>query len=176
MEAETKAKEGSSETVPAAAPTKSCPASKVRRRVGDYSLLETDVQDQPFEFYQLLHRECPVYRMPETNFYIVSRYEDVRRIARDTEDVPESNSRPAGPRRRAGRHLSVGPAGTRLAERSNASALRRRAVMRAIANWWSAVFTPARVREIIPRLEQLAHQIIDRFIDRGECELSANSR
>jgi cytochrome P450 len=56
----------------------------VRRGVGDYSLLETDVQDQPFEFYQLLHHDCPVYRMPETNFYIVSRYEDARRVARDT--------------------------------------------------------------------------------------------
>jgi cytochrome P450 len=33
------------------------------------------------------------------------------------------------------------------------------------------VFTPKRVREILPQIEALAHQLIDRFIDNGSCEL-----
>lgn len=169
MEAETKANEGSSETAPAAAPTESCPASKLRRRVGDYSLLETDVQDQPFEFYQLLHRECPVYRMPETNFYIVSRYEDVRRIARDPKTF--LNQIPAR-QGLAGERDAIYQSVLRERGWPNVPTLQRcdgeqHARHRKLVE---RVFTPARVREITPHLERLAHQIVDRFIDRGECE------
>lgn len=152
--------------VPAA--TETCPM-KTRHGVGDYSLLETDVQDQPFEFYQLLHRECPVYRMPETNFYIVSRYDDVRRVARDTKTF--LNQIPAR-QGLAGERDAIYQSVLRERGWPNVPTLQRcdgeqHARHRKLVE---RVFTPARVREVTPHLEQLANQIIDRFIDRGECE------
>ncbi|MDO8279432.1 MAG: hypothetical protein Q7T63_15045, partial [Burkholderiaceae bacterium] len=53
------------------------------RTVDDYSLMDPAVQDNPFEFYDLLQKERPVYRMPETGFYVVTRYEDVRKVVSD---------------------------------------------------------------------------------------------
>ncbi len=142
---------------------------KLRQGVTDYSLLDTDVQDQPFAFYQLLHRECPVYRMPETNFYIVSRYEDARRVARDTKTfLNQIPARQGLAGERDAIYQSV------LKERGwpNVPTLQRcdgerHARHRKLVE---RVFTPARVRDLTPRLEQLSHQIIDRFIDRGACE------
>jgi cytochrome P450 len=163
------AKDGSSEKMASTAPPAACPMSKVRKSVSDYSLLDTDVQDQPFEFYQVLHRECPVYQMPETNFYIISRYEDARRVARD--NATFLNQIPAR-QGLAGERDAIYQSVLRQRGWPNVPTLQRcdgeqHSRHRKLVE---RVFTPARVREITPRLEQLAHQIIDRFIDRGECE------
>ena len=42
----------------------------------DYSLIDEDVQKCPFPFYKAMRTQCPVYEMPETGFYIVSKHED----------------------------------------------------------------------------------------------------
>ena len=44
----------------------------------DNSFLDPAVQDNPFESYATLREQCPVYRVPETGLYMVTRYEDVR--------------------------------------------------------------------------------------------------
>jgi cytochrome P450 len=139
------------------------------RPISEYSLLDPDLQDYPFEFYNRLHEEQPVYFMPESGFYIVTRFEDVRALLRD--NVNYTNSIPP-------RH---GLAGERdslyqsvLAEKgwANVPTLNRvdgeaHARYRKLVD---RVFTPKRVRELAPRIEQITNQIIDRFIDRGECE------
>ena len=169
MGSENDATEASSKQTAAPSATETCPMSKVRKNISDYSLLDTGVQDQPFEFYQLLQQECPVYRMPETNFYIVSRYDDARRVARDTTTF--LNQIPAR-QGLAGERDAIYQSVLRERGWPNVPTLQRcdgeqHARHRKLVE---RVFTPARVREMTPRLEQLAHQIIDRFIDRGECE------
>jgi cytochrome P450 len=146
-------------------------AEKVRG-IGDYSLLDADVQDQPFEFYQRLHKECPVYRMPETNFYIISRYDDAQRVARDTKrflnEIPLKQGL-AGQRQEL--YQSVlkdhGWAQVPTLQRCDGErhARHRKLVER--------VFSLRRVRELTPRLNELSNQIIDRFIDRGQCEFKS---
>ena len=42
----------------------------------DNSFLDPAVQDDPFESYAALREQCPVYRVPETGLYMVTRYED----------------------------------------------------------------------------------------------------
>ena len=57
----------------------------------DNSFLDPAVQDDPFESYATLREQCPVYRVPETGLYMVTRYEDVR----ETLTNPETfSSRP----------------------------------------------------------------------------------
>jgi len=48
------------------------------RHVDDYSFLDPKVQSDPYEFYDTLHHECPVYQMPETGMYMVTKYDDLR--------------------------------------------------------------------------------------------------
>ena len=42
------------------------------------SLMDPAVQSCPWSFYRELHASCPVYRMPETGFYLVTTWEDCR--------------------------------------------------------------------------------------------------
>ena len=56
-----------------------------KKALSAYSLLDNRVQSDPYEFYSLLHEKCPIYQMPETGIYVVTKYEDVRAILLDTE-------------------------------------------------------------------------------------------
>jgi cytochrome P450 len=139
------------------------------RPLEEYSFLDPQVQDQPFALYEKLHRECPVYRMPENGFYIVSRYDDVREVTRDTETF--RNGIP--PRQGlAGERDALYQSVLREKGWPNEPTLNRcdGAVHTRYRKLVDRVFTPKRVRDLTPRLDELANQIIDRFIDRGECE------
>jgi cytochrome P450 len=46
------------------------------KRPSDFSLIDPKVQECPYEFYASMRTQDPVYQMPETGFYIVSRYAD----------------------------------------------------------------------------------------------------
>jgi cytochrome P450 len=48
-------------------------------------LLDPAVQSNPFACYQHLREHQPVFRMPATGFYVLTRYEDLRTVLRDTE-------------------------------------------------------------------------------------------
>ena len=142
------------------------------RAISDYSLLDPMVQALPWEFYQKLHEEQPVYRMPETGIFVVSRYDDVRAVLLDTttysnvilamEALQGDNGRryQAILKEKGWEHVHV-------LHRTDPPkhSMHRRLVDR--------VFSPKRVKEILPQIEALAHQLIDSFIDRGSCELIA---
>ena len=51
----------------------------------EYSMLDPNVASDPYEFYQALHEQNPVYQMPETGAYVVTRYDDLRQVLRDYE-------------------------------------------------------------------------------------------
>ena len=53
--------------------------------VKDFSMLDPMVSSDPFEFYDLLHRESPVYKIPETGMYVITKYDDIRQALRDFE-------------------------------------------------------------------------------------------
>ena len=61
-------------------PSRTCPVS-----IESTSLLDEKILADPWEFYAQLHAECPVYKMPETGIYVVTKHEDVASIMRDTE-------------------------------------------------------------------------------------------
>ncbi len=138
----------------------------------ELSLMSPDVQSCPWEFYRQLHEHCPVYRMPETGFYLVTKWDDVRALLADT-DTFSSQASPgkdlqrerAELRRRmlAERgwvyrptlHRTDPPEHTRF----------RRLVNRA--------FSPRRVRELSPHIIEVTNGLIDAFAARGECEFFA---
>ena len=49
-------------------------------RVEDHSLMDPEIQESPFAYYHALHEQAPVYRMPDTGAYLVSRYRDVQTV------------------------------------------------------------------------------------------------
>ena len=51
----------------------------------DYEPASPEVKQDPYPFYEAMRRESPVYRIPSTGFYAVSRYDDVMRVLKDPE-------------------------------------------------------------------------------------------
>ena len=124
------------------------------------SLMDPDVQSCPWSFYRELHATCPVHRMPETGFYLVTTWEDCRDVLADPATFSSQSNISKGlqaelseRRRRA------------LAERgwSHRSTLHRtdppeHTRYRRMVN---RVFSPRRVRELVPHIEDVVHQLID---------------
>lgn len=48
----------------------------------DIDLFDAAVQCDPYEAYQVLRDEAPVWRMPQTGWYVVTRYADVAEVVR----------------------------------------------------------------------------------------------
>lgn len=135
-------------------------------------LLDPAVQRDPFPHYRRLREHDPVLRMPESGFYVLTRYEDVRAVLRDTEtfsntlDLADLSGEQA---RRLGALFNE-----RLAEKGWAhvptlhqSDPPEHTRYRRLLN---RVFSPGRVRAMVPDVERICHQLIDAFIDRGRCE------
>jgi len=147
-----------------------CPFSGAQSRsVDSYSLMDPAVQDDPFEFYEVLQEQQPVYRMPETGFYVVTRYEDVRRVVMDPKSFSNDLVREKefqGERYKI--HSQV------LAEKGwpLMQTLQRTdpPVHGRYRRLLDKIFTPRQVQELKPRIEAIVNQLIDGFIDKGECE------
>jgi cytochrome P450 len=54
------------------------------KRPEEFNFLDPAVQRCPFEFYRSLREYAPVYREPTTGYYIVSRYDDIMEVKRNT--------------------------------------------------------------------------------------------
>jgi len=135
-------------------------------------LLDPSVQRNPFSYYQRLREHEPVFRMPGTGFYVLTRYEDLRTVLRDTEtfsntlDLEDLSGERA---RRLGALFNE-----RLAEKGWAhvptlhqSDPPEHTRYRRLLN---KVFSPGRVRQMVPGVERICDQLIDAFIGRGRCE------
>lgn len=51
----------------------------------DINPFEREVVESPWEFFDLLREQSPVYQLPNKAYYLVSRYEDVMQAVMDTE-------------------------------------------------------------------------------------------
>ena len=132
------------------------------------SFMDPAVQDDPFDVYAEMHEKCPVHRLPENGLYMVTKYDDVRTcspIRRRSRAAQwgsgrHERSRP-GPRRGL-RDKRLGRAQTLQRTDPPEHTHYRKLLGR--------VFTNRRVQDMVPRIDEITHELIDRFIDRGECE------
>ena len=138
-------------------------------KIEDFSLLDPEVQSNPRPFYALLHEQCPVYRMSETGMYMVTRYDDVRAVLRDTERFSNDLVAAAGMNSGAGNIYqdtlkARGWGHVQTLQRTDPPVHGR------YRRLLDQVFNIDQVKLLTPHIEALAHELIDRFIDRGECE------
>ena len=146
------------------------PSGCPMKGLADYSLLDADLLASPWDFYAKLHAESPVYQMPETGIYVITRYDDILKVIRDP--VTYSNVILAmealqgeGGRRYQEMLREKGWAHVHVLHRADppTHVAHRKLVDR--------VFTAQRVRALVPQVDALAHTLIDQFIERGECDL-----
>jgi cytochrome P450 len=135
-------------------------------------LLDPAVQRDPFGYYQRLREQQPVLRMPGTGFYVLTRYEDLRAILRDTEtfsntlDLEELSGEQAG-RLGALFHERLAEKGWPHVPTLHQSDPPEHTRYRRLLN---KVFSPGRVRQMIPDVQRICDQLIDSFAGRGRCE------
>jgi cytochrome P450 len=130
---------------------------------------DLQVQDDPFAYYRDRMAGCPVWHEDELDLYVVGGHPEARATLMDVETF---SSRPG---------LKLG----KLDEATLAynEVLKARGWGRAATlqrtdppvhtryrKLLNRVFTPARVRDLTPHIEDIARDLIDRFAPAGRCE------
>lgn len=137
------------------------------------NLFDPDIQRCPYDAYKQLRDEAPVYNIPGTPMYVVTRYDDVREVLLDPARFPstalDQNIRNSPADADRGRKIT-----DRFAENGwvPAPALAARddpghKQMRAMFN---QAFKPSRIKEIDHEVESLAFDLIDGFLGDGHCD------
>ncbi|WP_238946681.1 cytochrome P450 [Seongchinamella unica] len=140
------------------------------RSLQDYNFFSEEVLECPFDFYRLAREEAPVYLLPGSNIYLVTRHADIRAMLKDTETFSSNFAHllsGAGETEevRALYEGTVEPADTLLTLDPP-----RHRVYRSLVN---KVFSARRVQQMHDYIEQIVDELIDGFIDDGECEFIA---
>jgi cytochrome P450 len=132
-------------------------------------LSDPRVQDDPFEYYRERLAQCPVWHEPDVDLYVIGGHAEARAALMD---VGTFSSRPvankAAPSEAAIAYHRV------LAERGWArqATLQRTdpPVHTHYRKLLNRVFTPARVKELTPQIEDITRSLVNAFASRGRCE------
>ena len=137
------------------------------------NLFDPATQQCPYDAYKALRDEAPAYNIPGTGMWVVTRYDDVRRVLTDSvafpstaEDTPfragsDTLERALKVEQRFAEHGWV-PART-LNGRDDPNHKQMRAM-------FNEAFKPSRIKQIDPRVEGLAYELIDAFLPDGHCD------
>lgn len=137
-------------------------------RLEDIDLFDPAIQESPYAAYALLRDEAPVWCMPQTGWYLVTRYADIADVVR----------RPDPYSMRVGRRLSnpyqTDPEVHRIFREEgwpNPGSLSTDPPVH--ARYRSLVdvsFSAKRVRAMQPGIEKLIHALVDSFEAEGEID------
>ncbi len=156
--------------------------------VREINFFDKETNDCPFHAYAELRQSSPVWKDPVTNFYVISRYDDVRAAILDTKrftnQVALSNAgsamEPDDPEK--ARELLEAAALEEEVQRlyrekgwvpaANLDALDepRHMEMRKLFDY---AFRPGKIKELDPFVEELAYRLVDDFLGDGRCEVVA---
>ena len=149
--------------------------SKENIKLSDINLLDPSLQENPYEAYSVLRSKAPVFLSPETGFYVVSKYNDLKRVLTDyeyfsrdlsaywEEGIKEENKKNGYWRygdkvkkifiEKGWRQIpcfdAEPPYHTKFRKAANPS------------------FTAGRIKKLEPYIESLINELIDTFIDDG---------
>jgi cytochrome P450 len=139
------------------------------------SFFDPDVLDDPFAAYEAMREQCPVHQLPENGLFMVSRYDDVRTMLSDPGTF--SSNPPSGARNAM---VSASVAAQQQVFREKGW-MKARTLQRTdppehthYRKLLGRVFTNRRVQDMVPRIDEITNELIDGFIDEGECEFVAD--
>ncbi len=146
----------------------------VPESLDEINFLDANLQNCPYHAYQLLRDEAPVWIDPITGFYVVSRFEDMRRVLLDTENFSndmrggQGGSREQLDSDRATRMMKLYEEkgwvpGATLAGRDDPNHKQMRAM-------FNEAFKPKKIDGMDPFVRDTAYKLIDAFVDEGQCD------
>lgn len=141
--------------------------SQQKENPTDYSLLDSAIQECPYHAYKV-YRESPVFQMPETGHYMVSRYEDIHYIVRTPEifsiDTLQDGGHPYDNDPKINKLFSDQGWESRTVLATDPP------LHGTYRSLLEHCFTNNRIKALQPRVEELANALIDKFIDNGEAD------
>jgi cytochrome P450 len=123
-----------------------------------------EVTQCPYPVYRALQAESPVYQLPSGE-YVISRHADIVRITRDTDSLSNHHSVMDDGWMRAATledHRSRDRVWAIVSSDPPEHTVKRKLAFE--------MFKPGRLREREPTVRQFSDELIDGFIERGECE------
>lgn len=139
--------------------------------IDKYNLSDPETMENPFEFYKYIQREHPVYQMPDTGFYIISRYSDVLSALKNPDQLSSLEGFRVGAKAdppAVDKIYADGGFGKflpTLVDNDPPTHTRFRKFV-------ERTFTPAYVTSMEGYISTVANELIDGFIDQGYTEMN----
>jgi len=134
-------------------------------------LSDLGIQDDPFDYYRERLASCPVWHEEDLDLYVIGGHPEARIALTDPATFSSRPNRRRGANEAAAEYQRV------LTEQGwpRSATLQRTdpPVHTRYRNLLNRVFTMNRVRELTPRIEEIASDLVDRFIGAGRCEFVA---
>ena len=136
----------------------------------EVTLIDPEIQECPFPTYDLLREEAPIFQDPMTKLYVVTRYEDLRKIATDYENFsnhrhsndPEMHTDSQKLAHKLFLEKGWVP-GKSLAARDNPDHKQMRSL-------FDETFRPKRIKAIEGEVEKLAYDLMQGIVGEGACD------
>lgn len=133
----------------------------------DFDFFDEAVLNCPYDFYKTLQEQAPVYQLPEHDIFMVTRHSDIKDLLKDTSTYSNNfNHLLKGPEP-SQEVLDIYAQGWEPVDTMITSDPPRHKVYRTLVN---KVFSASRVDAMEGYMENIAHELIDSFIERGECD------
>ncbi len=132
----------------------------------EYDFLAPELQRCPYEFYQALREEAPVYREPRTGYYLVSRYQDIMEVKKNTQLFSNNFMKALGVRlpdeaMEVYKQCRARPATLHRTDPPKHDRYRKLV---------GKTFTTGRVRQMAPYIQGVVRELMDRFEPNGEVD------
>lgn len=133
----------------------------------DFDFFDEATLDSPFDFYEVLQEQAPVYQLPDTDIFMVTRYDDIKKILKDTETFSNNfTSQLKGPEP-APEVTAIYAKAWQPVDTMITADPPRHKTYRTLVN---KVFNQKRVNAMEDYMKQIVHELIDAFEDAGECD------
>jgi cytochrome P450 len=134
----------------------------------ELDFFSAEVQECPFHVYRQLQDEAPVWQMPGTNVFVVTRYSDIREVIRDPGRFSNSFSALLNAGSSNEEVSAIYQQGYEMVETLLTQDPPRHRVYRNLVN---KVFSNKRIEGMRPFIETMTEELIDQWIDEGEVDL-----
>ena len=140
--------------------------SKVK--LSELDFFSAEVQECPFHVYQQLQEEAPVWQMPGTNVFVVTRYDDIREIIRDPGRFSSNFSALLNTGSSNEEVNAIYGKGYEMVETLLTQDPPRHRVYRNLVN---KVFSNKRIEGMRSEVEKMSNELINQWIDEPEVDL-----
>jgi cytochrome P450 len=133
-------------------------AENPNRETGEVSLFDAEFARCPQPVYRRMHSQCPVTRAALTKSPVISRYDDVVWCLRHPEIFSSAMDL----------QMALGTERPMIPQQIDPPAQTR------YRKLLDPHFSRRKMEALVPSIRQHANALIDRFVDRGECEFDAD--